>query len=164
MRYLWVLFLFLLPNQAFSEHICHTLLSYKWHKSEGKSDPKEAQSVEFETVEALGLDEKTAKTNLQEVILKGKARALQHCRQQHENVADCIAAKYSGKASLINTMRFEARKTLEQAIQSDCAAAQGICAAVEAAEVKCEEKISSSETPGAGAEGGKGEKEKGKKK
>lgn len=129
-----------------------------------KSDPKDEQLVEFENLEAVGPDETQAKAAVQELILKAKARALQGCREQHENVADCLAAKYAGKASIINAMRFEARKAMEQAIQSDCAAAQGVCGGVDAAEIKCEVKIDPSQTP-EGGEGAKGsEKDKGKKK
>ncbi len=160
MRRFLVGILLMFPASSWSEQICESLISYKWHKA----DSKDHLLVEWEHVSASGSDEKQAKAALQETILKSKAQALEACRKDHESVADCLAAKYTGKATIINSLRFEARKAMEQAILSDCSQQQGICAAVEASEVKCEEKVDASHTPGAG-EGEKGsEKEKGKKK
>ncbi|MCB0310811.1 MAG: hypothetical protein KDD42_06235 [Bdellovibrionales bacterium] len=158
--WLWLLLAltsFLAP--AMAETRCTASISYEWLKKE-KDPPIKTEFVRMETVAA---NEPEARQKLSEKIPNAKSEALQKCRSEHESVAECLATKYSSMTSVINSLGFEARKSVEEAIKSDCSGAQGSCQKVEASEIECAEIDSSTETAEAQAGEGKEKKEEKKK-
>ena len=121
-------------------------------------------TVAYSTVEAKGEDEAKAKIAVQKVSVRLLEKAREECRMRHENVAACIAAKYDATATTMQTLSFSARKSLEDAVRSDCEAQRGICKKVETSDPVCAEiVVAATTTASPEAESGKEEKKKGKK-
>lgn len=146
---------------AQADFMCEAEVSFKWKR--GKEDTE--QSVPYVSVQQAGPDEAAAKNALTEFLGTEREKARTACREAHQNLARCIASKFSATGAVMQTMTFSARKALEEAITKDCEREQGICGEVAASEPKCIER----KTPGADqAEAGKKEagkdKDKGKAK
>lgn len=120
------------PPIVIAEVECKAQVSYKWKKTEG-----EEQTEDVTAVASTGADEAEAKAKLEAILPEQKRKAWEACRNDHENVAECMATKYTSMSSVISSLGFEARKSLEQAIASDCSAQQGGCTAVVVSESKC---------------------------
>lgn len=142
------------PIKAAAEFSCKSTISYKWKKSKGD----EGAEIMFAAIERRGADEAKAKSLLNGALDKIKADAFESCKKEHEDLASCISNKYTSYGSTLHSLGFGARKALEDAIASDCAAQEGSCLPPVSGEPKCEEVASAD----AGKEGKKDEK--GKKK
>jgi hypothetical protein len=102
------------------------------------------------------VDEATAKRTLEEALATERVKALDQCRQDHENLADCVAGKFSSLAPTLQRLSFSQRKSIEDAVNSDCHSRQGRCD-----EVKCAELVSSASSSSAGGkDAGKDAKKK----
>lgn len=154
--YLAIIFGFFLSS-AHAETLCRTSLSYKWKKA---GPAVEEASVDKIVVEALGADEAQAKSVLMIRVPQEKAKVAEACRAEHENTSDCLSTKFAAKASVINALRFDARKALQDAIAADCAAQQGSCGAVVMTEPQCEERAVEAPTDGKEEKKGGAEKKK----
>lgn len=172
MRWLWCLtgvFLYLGSNScapARADFICRSDVSYKWVKADpAKStpEPKPASSAEttvrFAAVERSGVDEAGAKASLEPELNKTKVRATEACKKEHENLAGCIAGKFSIQSSTLAGLSFTARRELEKAITADCQAQLGTCLTALSSDPACEE-IKKLETPTAAPEKGADKKKK----
>jgi len=157
----------LLARVSAADFECFSDVSYKWKKGPElitpAPTPGEEITFEWGRVRGRGKDEADAKLKLAEALQDAKGKALSECKQAHESTADCLAAKYASMSSTINSLRFEARKSLEQAISADCALQKGSCTGVSATDAQCAEKASASAatTPAAGAAAGAGKDAKG---
>lgn len=120
-------------HEAFAEFSCRAGLHYSW-KKQGEED---ALKVEWPALEIVSESEVEAKAKLEERLIKEKAKALEACRAEHENLSGCVAAKFSVMASVMQRLAFSARKSLEKAINADCSSRQGSCIKVESEEIKC---------------------------
>ncbi len=154
-----------LAGPAFADTVCETLISYKWERNAaqpGSTPVPATETVNAGSVSAAGSDEARAKGLLEKLASMQKSRALAECKRLHESTADCLSSKYSSMSSVLNSLRFEARKSLEEAIASDFAAQRGLCREVVVSEPRCTTAaaVEASEDEKA-AEGGKG-KEGGK--
>lgn len=152
----------LLPS-ANAEFICRSDLNYSLKKEKEQT----ASKIFFRALEARAGDEAAAKAALAGFIEVEKPKALATCRREHENEADCVAAKYASMGGALQGMSFAARKSLESAIASDCKSKQGLCESIVSSDPKCSELLNASQTPaaeGGAKESGKGAKEEKKKK
>lgn len=161
----------LAPLQLHADFICGAEVSYKFERGNGekggdnKEGEKTAEETFFSKVHKKGATEEATKKLVAEALVAEKSKARERCRQDHENLAGCISAKYSLFAGKAAGLTFSARKTLEEAITKDCTKQQGHCLESAASETTCEEEVKPvTEGDAAKAEGGKGEKEKGGKK
>ena len=172
-----LVFLILLPSAGYADFECVSVVSYTWRKWVEKNEQTPAAaagsptvsadlSVEAGRAVARGKDEVQAKERLALAIQDERSRAMSACKKEHESKADCLATKYAAMAGVLNSLRFEARKSLEEAIASDCGAQIGVCVASAASEPKCADKsdAAAAASPAAGAAPADAKAEKGKKK
>ena len=144
------LLLLLMPAAvARAEFTCRAEVSYTWRKGQEETD----RQVATVRLEATGADEGAAKAILEDLSIKPREEALARCRQNHENQAACVAARYASYAPTMNTLGFAARKKLEEAIASDCVQSQGSCSAATLGTPTCTEKVVAEETPAKDAKG-----------
>lgn len=132
---------------------------------EDKSDAAEdtGHTVYWMSLEAKAPTEEEARQKLNKAALNERAGAEKACRNAHENLSGCIASKYSSLSSSVGTLGFSARKSVEDAINSDCKLQQGRCLGSVVTEVKCSEKIEAKPEE-AEPESKEGKDKKGKKK
>jgi len=128
---------------AYGDFTCRSDVSYSW-KKEKEEHPSDVFSS---TIQASGVTEDAAKAALADMGAREQGKAMVDCRKEHENRSGCIAAKYAANGSVIQLMKGEARKALEDAIVSDCAVAQGGCIKATIGEPKCSENVSAEATP-----------------
>lgn len=147
-------------NYAYAEANCSSVLSFTVERED-----KSLNEVFFVELRAQGTDEVTTKARLESEILKTKGRAIERCKSQYENFASCLQTKLISSGSVLQTASFSARKTLEEALASDCRKQQGNCKDAKSSEVKCVliEPTLAPDAKGAAEGGKKGEKEKTKK-
>jgi len=113
--------------------ICETVLQL-----ELVSKPDAApRKVDYALVSASGGGEEEAKVELEKQLILKKGSAMQACRHQYENTADCLAAKLDTNSSNLRTLSFSARKHLEESIAEDCKKRAATCVAVSNTEIKC---------------------------
>ncbi len=157
-------------NDAKAEFECFATVSYKWRKKpqekaasekvpEGAA-PAADQVVDLARISGDGADESAAKSKLNQLLPEARTKASEACKKSHESKAECLAAKYSSMSSTLNTLRFDSRKSLEDAIANDCEAQSGACLDVAVSEIQCAEKV----VPGAASPTVAGAAGKGSKK
>ena len=166
----------LIADTCWADFTCRTEVQYRWRaesavvqtgKASATPDPAATpasangeQTVYWALVERKGPTEEEAKRLMADAALQQRSSADKACKQQHENLATCIANKFSALSSTLNSLTFSARRALEEAVTTDCKKQQGACISSFAGDPVCTEKKSEEEK----AEGGeKGEKDKGKK-
>ncbi len=168
MKSLLFLIVLLVPAISSGEFLCSVDINYKWAKTEAKAAKDKEEVVPEEStvlwarVEQSGVDEATAKEKLASFVIRERQKASIVCKDLHENLSGCIAAKYAGAKSDLQTIDFGARKVLQDAIASDCKSQQGRCKEIEASEPKCIDKTPKKED--AVGDGKKDDKGKGAKK
>ena len=131
------------PTVVRAEFVCHVDVSYSWKKEKAE----QPLDVFYSTIQSSAADEAGAKAGLVDTSAREQSKAMEDCRKQHENRSGCIAAKYTANANLLQMMKAEARKVLEEAIASDCASTQGSCLKATLSEPKCAEAVKASESP-----------------
>jgi hypothetical protein len=147
----------LMCGAAHAEFLCHTSVAYVWGKTQEESE----QEVFWARIERKGVDEATAKRTLEEALATERVKALDQCRQDHENLADCVAGKFSSLAPTLQRLSFSQRKSIEDAVNSDCHSRQGRCGTVKVDEVKCAELVTAASSSSAGGkDAGKDAKKK----
>ena len=157
---IFFLFFVTLAGDGACEFACVADVNYKWVKGE-----KDESTIFWATVDKAGPDETAAKGALAKYMAIEQHRAGEACRDIHENLSGCIAAKYAGVKAQLQSMDFGARKNLQEAIDADCKLQQGKCKEVVAGEPKCAEIVKKVVEAVAGADAAKkDEKGKGKKK
>ena len=170
---------------AFAEFECQVDVSYRWRreaqKPAGITTPlaspaadatpsaehalgTDIESVFWTSVKGNGAKEDEVKKKVENFANKEKSAAVSSCRVSHENLSGCISAKFSSVAPTLNNLGFAARKSLEEAISSDCQKQQGQCIDAISGEMKCAEIVAA--VPAADEKEGKKEEAggKGKKK
>lgn len=156
-------------NFSAADFICTADVSYTWNNSPAQSATPQktpaAQSTPNSTfvgkLEARADTEENAKKEITSRAGGAKAQAAQRCKREHENLSGCVAAKYSAMSTTLNSLTFGARKSLEEAIHTDCELQSGTCGEVILGEASCHEEVKAAEpTP----EAGKGADKKGEKK
>ena len=150
---------------ALAEFECAADAGYKWMK---KNDKEAApRSVAWSSLRARGASEAEAREKLGAIAARASAEAEIGCRKRHENLSECIAARFAQNGPLLGTLSFKARQALEDAITSDCQAQQGACEGAAVGEVKCREVAAPGEPPadqGEGKKDGGGKEKAGKEK
>lgn len=122
-----------LPALVHAEFVCQSEVNYKW-----KSETAEAEYEIFWTsLERNGADEKGSLSSLANAIAREKQKARKDCKKEHENLTGCIASKFDSMLSVFPKLSFSARKSLEEAITSDCTAQQGKCTEVTSTKAEC---------------------------
>jgi len=174
-------FFLFLSSQVSAEFKCGAEVSYKWKSlssSQQASAPLEAEgtkvaaestpsaesvntssserSVFWTGVEQKAATEEEGKTAVTKLALMHRAAADKACISQHENLAGCIASKYNSISASLTNLSFQARKSMDEAIASDCKNQQGKCLGTNLSEVKCSEIV----TAAPAAEAGKDTKDK----
>jgi hypothetical protein len=158
---------------ASADFRCKVDVGYKWVKSPVTApdatpaattpSPGPESQVRFAFLEKTGPDEKTARDALIVEANRAKAKASEACRRDHENMAGCLATKFTIQGAMLGRLSFSAQKRLEDAIEEDCRSQVGTCASVSSSEPVCEQVGQAEPTPAAPEEAGKGDK-KGKEK
>jgi hypothetical protein len=126
-----VLSLLIPPRLVCAEVSCSVEVRYQWKKDAAD------RPVVWAVVLGRGDSEDAAKARVSALVEAELPRARQACAREHENLAGCISAKFAASSSLLPSLDFSARKALEEAITSDCKAAQGVCGEAAGAEPKC---------------------------
>ena len=156
---------FLASETVMAEATCESLITYKWARREASNvTPAGAITVEVKKIVATGAEEAAIKAKIGEILPVEKGRAMEACRREHESFADCLSAKYAAKASVLNSLRFESRKSFEEAIHQDCSAQQGLCMEATGSEPQCVVKAEAVDAEAADAKGKGKEGAKEKKK
>jgi hypothetical protein len=141
-----------------AEFRCGSELSYQWQKAGQDA----AAKVLVGSFQATGVDEPAAKAALATRLEREKISSREQCKKEHENLSGCYSVKFASMAALIQSLDFAARKSLSEAITSDCKQQQGSCLDVKSSDPICQDlAAAAAKTPE--AESGKKE-EKGKKK
>lgn len=149
--------LIFVTNSAFAEFLCHTSVSYVWKKTQEEAELE----VFWARLERKGADEVSAKRLIEEALALERGKALNGCQQDHENLAGCVAGKFSSLAPTLQRLSFSQRKSIEDAVNSDCSARQGKCTTVKVEDVGCAELVSASSSSSAsGKDAGKDSKKK----
>ena len=144
-------------NSAFADFLCHTTVSYVWKKTQEEAD----KEVFWSRVERKGATEAAAKRTIEEAIVSEKGKALEGCKQDHENLAGCVAGKFSSLASTLQRLSFSQRKSIEDAVNADCFARQGDCSTIKVDEVACSQLVTAASSSSAsGKDVGKDAKKK----
>lgn len=120
-----------LMSEASAQSTCSTTISFKW-----KQGDKEIEE-HWTTLHAKGATEEEAKVTMRPLIDQNQKTASDQCRNAHENLSGCMAARYLAIGSSISALSFQARKQMEEAVQVDCEKIQGKCLGVSIAEIKC---------------------------
>ena len=140
---------------------CSSELSYKWRKAQAESE----LLVRWGVFSARGADELAAKRALAEPVEREKRRARESCKKEHENLAGCVAGRYSSMEGTLSRMSFSQRRDVEEAVTADCNSKQGSCGEVTATEPQCvEHKPDEASSSSAASESKSGKKDAGKKK
>lgn len=140
---------------VFAEHFCRTEITYKWRRAQ---EEKEVEVI-VQALEARGVDEPAAKAEIMKLALAARSGAQATCAQVHENLSGCISSKLAAASTVQHTLSFSARKTLEEAIKTDCSNSQGICTDIVVKDATCEElKVAATPTPTPAEEKGKKKK------
>jgi hypothetical protein len=126
---------------AWADFDCRSELSYKWKKEETE------QVVQWSTLMQAAATEEVAKQKLSDMIIVERSRVMDACRKVHENLAGCIAGKFSAISRTYQTVGFTARKAIEEAVHADCSAQQGTCLESTTTPPKCDERKIEAETP-----------------
>jgi hypothetical protein len=142
-------FIVIADSTASAEFLCRQSVTYQWSKA--KED--KPTDVHWITVESRGKTEDDAKSSLDEPITREQKRAKEDCQKEHENLAGCVAAKYSSLAPTLERLGFSQRKGVEEAIQNDCQLHQGICKLISLGEIHCSEIASAKAEGSTGSEG-----------
>ncbi|MCB0331883.1 MAG: hypothetical protein KDD55_00220 [Bdellovibrionales bacterium] len=155
---------------AYGEFLCRADTSYSWAKEttvipagekETPTITRNEMKVFWTSSEATGEDEEKAKSALMMKLESEREKARESCKKEHENVAFCIASKFSAMKSVLQQLDFEARRTLRDSIANDCTSQQGHCQEAVSGEPACKNLTHVVEGEG---DGEKDEKGKGKKK
>lgn len=154
-----VISLALLSSAALADVRCRVEISYSWRKT----GVEESAVLPWGILSRKGRDEESTKIDLAAFVLDERIKAKQHCSSRHENLAGCIAAKYSSMEATIKSLDFGARNTLDSAIKDDCKNMQGVCLEVTSTDPVCNEIVIETEGEEAPTEEGE-EEEKDKKK
>ena len=121
-------------------------------------------TVSFAQIEAKGDDEVKAKAALQKVSVRYIEKARELCQEKHENVGDCISAKFEANATALRSLDFSVRKALEESLRGDCETQRGRCTKAELSAPVCAEiVVAVQETPVPEADAKKDDKKKAKK-
>lgn len=152
------LFSIALPALGWADFHCQSAISFKWKRGDAEFD------VYRQVVTGAGVDEAEAKAKLKDAVDAAKTEAQANCKQQHENLAGCIAAKFQTLGNTYQALGFSARKTMEEAITKDCENQQGLCAGAHSSDPACVQRFASGEPSPTPEEAKKDEKGKGKKK
>ncbi len=152
-----ILFSLLFFEVAAAEFHCQSAISYKWKRGETEFD------VYRQLVVGVGIDEESAKNKLKEAVEAEKSISLAGCKQGHENLAGCIAAKFQSLGDTYQALGFSARKTMEDAISKDCENQQGLCVSASSTDAACVQRFEGAPSP-TPEEGGDKKEEKGKAK
>ncbi len=150
---LYALIVFLVVSSTgYAQVTCRSDVSYLWHRKNLEittptpPDPSgtPAAGIERETtvpwirLERVGTTEEEAKGALDIVLSREKSKAYAQCQKDHEELATCIATAHETMSAVIGSSSYSARKAIEDAIESDCKARQGLCIEAVASEIKCE--------------------------
>ncbi len=121
-------------SNSFAQSTCSTTITFKW-----KQGDKEGKEIEehWTTLHAKGATEEEAKVTMRPLIDQNQKAASDQCRNAHENLSGCMAARYLTIGSSISALSFQARKQMEDAVKVDCEKIQGKCLGVNIAEIKC---------------------------
>ena len=134
MRYFFFTLMYcFIPVLCFAEYNCRLDITYKWKPGE---EDKE-QTVDFSQLAKSADTEEEAKTQLERLVIREKAKAAEKCKRDHQNLSGCVASKFSMMASVHRRLPFSARKSLEKAIEDDCKALQGTCLEAASTDPKC---------------------------
>ena len=157
-RFFTLISLIFVTNSAFAEFLCHSSVSYVWKKTQ---DEAEAE-VFWARLDRRAADEAAGKRLIEEALAVERGKALAGCQADHENLAGCVAGKFSSLAPTLQRLSFTQRKSIEDAVNSDCSARQGKCSTIKVADVVCSELVtaSSSSSAAAGKDAGKDAKKK----
>lgn len=112
----------------------------------------------METLNVRADLEEVAKQEVSSKAVGAEERVMKLCRQKHENLSGCMAERFVSLSTMMGSLSFTARKTLEDAIAQDCQKTQGRCSKFIAGKVQCLAVVD----PSAGTQ--EGEKEEGSKK
>lgn len=166
-----------IPKACLAEFICKGEVQYKWRAATSDNlstksntaplaqatpqpSSSEEQGVFWAVVERKGATEEEAKRSVVDASIPQRSAADKACRLQHENLTSCVANKFTSLSSTLNSLTFSARRSLEEAVTSDCNKQQGTCLPSVVSDPICIEKKTEEAPP----EGGdKAEKDKGKK-
>lgn len=142
------------PAVSQAEFQCKASVSYSWQRGEAAQ-----QTTFFSGAEGVADTEEGAKAALGEKISREEPKAIAECRRLHENLSQCVATKYTALGGVLGSMSFSSRKSLEESINKDCVAAQGVCTGSKVSEIKCQERKAAvppadASQPAGGAEAG----------
>jgi hypothetical protein len=141
------------PVISFADFQCKASISYGWQRGESAE-----QTTFFSGAEGVAATEEAARVVLAERTSREEPKAIAECRRLHENLSQCVATKYASLGGVLGSMSFSSRKSLEDSINKDCMAAQGVCTGSKLSEVKCQERkapeAAAQPAPGGDATGG----------
>jgi hypothetical protein len=144
---------------AHAESVCGTKITYKW-----KQGDAEREEV-FTTLKSKGSTEEEAKGVLKSLSEKSLKDAAVECKSAHENLSGCMSVRYGKLGSVYNTMAFQVRKQMDEAVRTDCEKSQGQCLGATAADEPCVtiEATKAAEASDAGAQDKSKDKKEAKK-
>ena len=147
-------FLVFAVSLASAQTRCRTQLTYKWKPADGEKSVE----IKWGEYEGQGVDDATARAQISSLVEKERVKARETCRREHENLAGCYSAKFASLGPVLQGLDFSARKSMEEAITSDCKKQQGRCDEPAIAEPVC--VVEATPVPAEGAKEEKGKKKK----
>ena len=128
-----LLLILVIPALSLAQSSCKSDVSYGWKKTGEETE----RSVYWARLEREAKDEAIAKAVLLEASERERSQAADACRARHESLADCMAGKFSGLASMMSSLDFAARKKVQDAVATDCEALKGSCTGGKISEPVC---------------------------
>ena len=153
---------------AHAEFLCTADISFSWSSKVAAGVPAATPSTVSATpnqtfvgkIEARAESEELAKKALEARSAAAKTQAIARCKREHENMSGCVAAKYSAMGTTLNTLTYNARKSLEEAIRTDCELQRGACGEATVAAAQCREEVKAVEPTPEAAKGAEKKNEK----
>lgn len=140
------------PLVSRADFQCKASVSYSWQRGEAAQP-----TTFFSGSEGIADSEEGAKAALAEKVSREEPKAIAECRRLHENLSQCVATKYAALGGVLGSMGFSSRKSLEESINKDCLAAQGVCSGSKVSEPKCQERKAAVPPAGASQPAGRAE-------
>ncbi len=150
-----LLFAMLIGGYAEAQVKCTAEVGYVLKAKTGPAEKTITKNIRF----AVAATEDEAKAQLKNITTKDGTALLELCRSKHEQLAECMAMGFTRQSSALESLGFAARRSLEEAIKTECEQAQGECLKSYVGEAICALMgPPPTPTPAPAAEGKKGKK------
>lgn len=114
------------------------VLTVSYHVERESGENKAVDKIEFISTEATGSTEDEARVRLQRIGPDLSKKALEICKQSHEDLALCVSKGLQSMGGTYERAGIGLKKQLEETVYSQCKSQLGKCKVEE--DIKCYQK------------------------